>query len=46
MFFCTKYYSKVTFALKIEDENSSKLQSLDKKLSDKIDGIEKLEAKL
>ena len=39
MFFCTMCYAKVSFALRVEDENTTKLQSVENKLSDKINNI-------
>ena len=40
MFFCTMCYTKVSFALRVEDENTTKLQSVENKLSEKINNIE------
>ena len=50
MFFCTMCYTKVSFALRVEDENTTKLQSVDNKLSEKINNLSQkitnIEAKL
>ena len=32
MFFCSMCYTKVSFALRVEDENTTKLQSVENKL--------------
>ena len=40
MFFCTMCYTKVSFALRVEDENTTKLQSVENKFSEKINNIE------
>ena len=36
MFFCTMCYTKVSFALRVEDENTTKLLSVENKLSEKL----------
>ena len=35
MFFCTMCYTKVSFVLRVDDENTTKLQSVENKLSEK-----------